>query len=158
MHHHQHVHPSKHASSYSLRTGGSARDPRTNIIMHLPCRDSKRQELLAQKRHHTPPLVVAILPLSAAVDIPRLWHGLRLACLNPQGLAATATGIPDATAIAISSNAGMDVDSDMDLLLAAGAPLEPVTVVVAGRTRTRMTLLPPPVARCDPLAIVDIAR
>jgi hypothetical protein len=45
---------------------------------HCSCMhsDNKRQELLSARRRNSAPLVVALLPLTAAVDAQHVWSGL----------------------------------------------------------------------------------
>ncbi|GIL52662.1 hypothetical protein Vafri_8489 [Volvox africanus] len=103
-------------------------------------RDAKRQQLLEKKRRIAAPVVVAVLPLSADVDVPRFFHGLRRACEHGG-----------------SSINGDDADMETDILMSAG-PLQPTTVHVATRARVRLTILPPPPDRTDPLAVADLGR
>ncbi|GIL79816.1 hypothetical protein Vretifemale_9103 [Volvox reticuliferus] len=86
------------------------------------------------------PVVVAVLPLSAEVDAVRFFQGLRCACEHGSG-----------------SVNGDDGDMETDILMSAG-PLQPTTVHVAARARMRLTLLPPPSDRNDPLAVADLSR
>ncbi|GLC40690.1 hypothetical protein PLESTB_000032300 [Pleodorina starrii] len=111
-------------------------------------RNAKRQELLEKKRRAAAPVVVAVLPLSADVDVPRFWHGLRHACEHGNSGAAGAVA---------DGGAAVDGDMELDLLMSSG-PLQPTTVHVAARSRVRLTLLPPPPARNDPLAVADLGR
>ncbi|GIL52663.1 hypothetical protein Vafri_8489, partial [Volvox africanus] len=69
-------------------------------------RDAKRQQLLEKKRRIAAPVVVAVLPLSADVDVPRFFHGLRRACEHGG-----------------SSINGDDADMETDILMSAG-PLQ----------------------------------
>ncbi|GLI68047.1 hypothetical protein VaNZ11_012370 [Volvox africanus] len=103
-------------------------------------RDAKRQQLLEKKRRIAAPVVVAVLPLSADVDVSRFFHGLRHACEHGG-----------------SSINGDDADVETDILMSAG-PLHPTTVHVAARPRVRLTILPPPSDRSDPLAVADLGR
>ncbi|KAG2501525.1 hypothetical protein HYH03_000032 [Edaphochlamys debaryana] len=118
-------------------------------------RDAKRQELLERKRKGAAPVVVAVLPLSEEVDVARFWHGLRHACeasLAPGGPASGA-----AAGASGSGSAGAGGDMELELLMSSG-PLAPTTVTIAARSRVRLTLLPPPPVRGDPLAVADLGR
>lgn len=119
-------------------------------------RDHKRAALLEQRRAVGPPVVVALLPLSADVDVERLWAGLLGAC--SEGTTASAAA-PDGKPA--GSAGGMDVD--------AAAPAAPgssgavprlamQTLSLADRRRARFTFLPPPANREDALAVVDLGK
>ncbi|GFR48760.1 hypothetical protein Agub_g10580, partial [Astrephomene gubernaculifera] len=121
-------------------------------------REAKRQELLEKKRRVAAPVVVGVLPLSEEVDVSRFWHGLRHACEHGNlGAAASAAGTSAADDAAAAVGAAAEADMELDLLMSAG-PLQPTTVHVATRGRVRLTLLPPPAVRNDPLAIADLGR
>ncbi len=78
--------------------------------------------------------------------MPRFWHGLCRACEH----SASGSG-------AGGSGDAAGGDMELDLLMSAG-PLAPTTLAVAGKSRVRLTLLPPPTDRRDPLAVADVAR
>ena len=123
------------------RSGAQSKAERVNAAKQQ--RDKKRATALEHRRNVGPPRVVALLPLSDDVDVPRLWAGL-LAAFSEDAGAAPSGGKPG----------GMDVDAGT----AAAPPLLPTTLSVPDRRRVRFTLLPPPGARDDPLAIVELAR
>ena len=108
-------------------------------------RNRRRAALFAQRRNRVPPHVAALLPLSHDVDVQRLWGGLLAACSDGDEHAA-----PGSSSRAAD---GMDVDADHSC-----AALAMTTLALAGRQRVRFTLLPPPAARTDPLAIVELGR
>lgn len=112
-------------------------------------RDKKRAELLQQRRVVGPPRVVAVLPLSAAVDAERLFAGLLQSCQAPQQPAAARPP---------SSSSGMEVEAAADGGSVPLAKLAMQTVAVAERRRLSFTFLPPPEDRSDPLAVVDLGR
>ena len=113
-------------------------------------RDRKRAELLQQRRMAGAPRVVALLPLSAAVDAARLWADLLQACQAPQRAAPPPAG---------GGSCGMEVEDAGKS--SSGTPSAAVvmqTAVVAERRRLSFTLVPPPVDRSDPLVVVDLGR
>lgn len=106
-----------------------------------PRSDKKRALLLEQRRAVGPPVVVALLPLSGAVDVQRLWGGLLAACDS----GAAAKG---------GSDAGMETDAGE----AAARPLLPHTLSLVERRKVRFTFLPPPANREDLLAVVELGK
>ena len=80
------------------------------------------------------------------MDVPRLWASLLAACSAAPGDDAPAAG----------KAGGMEVDSAAPVPPAAPQVL--TTLSLAERRRTRLTFVPPPAARDDPLAIVELAR
>lgn len=128
----------------AARSGAQSKAERLNAAKQQ--RDKKRAATLEARRTAGPPRVVALLPLSDDVDVPRLWAGL-LAAFSGEDAAAHA-GSGKAAA------GGMDVDA-----ASVGAPpLVMTTLSVPERRRVRFTLLPPPEARDDPLAAVELGR
>lgn len=110
------------------------------------CRDRKRAQLLEQRRLVGPPVVVAVLPLSDAVDVQRLWSGLLAACSEGSSAAeAPAKG-----------DAGMEVEAAPGA--APQAPLLMRTLSLADRRKVRFTFLPPPANRDDALAVVEVGK
>jgi len=101
-------------------------------------RDHKRAEVLEARRSLGPPVVVAILPLSDAVNVHVLWISLMTSCSQ------------DAVALVGSSTAASDAPQYF--------PLAPVTVSLRERKRSRFTFLPPLLDRSDPLAVVELGR
>lgn len=91
-----------------------------------------------------PPCTVAVLPLSADVDLQHIWRGLIDAC-SDAGAAQSNGG----------SNEGMDVEVKVE---GGSAPLAPITLSLPERRKSKFTLLPPPQDRSDPLALVEIGR
>ncbi|KAK9814203.1 hypothetical protein WJX72_002201 [[Myrmecia] bisecta] len=89
------------ASIKAAHTAGGGRLQRLNAAKMQ--RDSKKQKLLAERRHVGPPRVVALLPLSEEVDVQR-------------------------------------------------------TVSLPGKSKMRLTLLPPPTDFSDPMAIVELGK
>jgi hypothetical protein len=126
----------------AARPGAQSKAERLNAARQQ--REAKRAAVLEARRGAGPPRVVALLPLSADVDVPRLWGGLLAAC------SAAFDDGGDAAAAAAAAGGGMEVD--------AAAPLAPATLALADRRRLRFTFLPPPAPRDDPLAIVELAR
>ncbi|KAI7842810.1 hypothetical protein COHA_003556 [Chlorella ohadii] len=85
------------------------------------------------------------------VDVPRLWAGL-LAAFSSDDAAPHAGG-------GKAAQGGMDVDAGPSGAAASAAlPLAMTTLSAPERRRLRFTLLPPPEARDDPLAIVELGR
>ncbi|KIZ05338.1 hypothetical protein MNEG_2614 [Monoraphidium neglectum] len=127
-------------------------------------RDAKRQQALERRRREGAPLVVALLPLSSEADAGALWRRLHEAC---SGGAAQQHGRQQQQQQA-QGNGGDDAMADADAALAlnisspdqlaAALGFRPHTAVVQGRTRLRLTLLPPPRDRGDPLAYVQLGR
>ncbi|KAI3432659.1 hypothetical protein D9Q98_004203 [Chlorella vulgaris] len=113
-------------------------------------RDHKRAAALDQRRAAAPPRVVALLPLSADVDVQRLWSSLLASC--------SAAGDDAAAESASNGKAGAAAGMELDASSSACPPLVMTTLSVADRRRVRFTFLPPPAARSDPLAIVELAR
>jgi pre-rRNA-processing protein TSR1 len=110
-------------------------------------RDAKRQQVLERRRKEGAPLVVAILPLSAAADCGALWRRLT----------AAMGGSTDAQH-AGGGGGGMEIEAASSEQLAAALGVRPHTACVQGRARLRLTLLPPPRERADPLAYVELGR
>lgn len=132
----------------AARSGAQSKAERLNASKQQ--RDKKRAAVLEARRTAGPPRVIALLPLSADVDVPRLWAGLLAACSA------------DADAGAAAAPAGGKGSSGMDVEMSGGGgaapPLAPATLALADRRRVRFTFLPPPEAREDPLAIVELGR
>lgn len=105
--------------------------------------------MLEARRTGGPPRVVALLPLSADVDVPRLWASLLAACSAGDDHIASAGG---------KAAGGMEVDPPSGAGASATPPLAMTTLALPERRRTRFTFLPPPAARDDPLAIVELGR
>jgi pre-rRNA-processing protein TSR1 len=99
------------------------------LLLLLLYRDTKRQELLESRRRHSAPLVVALLPLTAAADAQH-----------------TFTGLLDAAAAAAGGSTNSTSSSSM------------ATIAAHGRNKKRLTVLKPPTDLEDPLAIVDLAK
>ncbi|KAK9859345.1 hypothetical protein WJX84_011275, partial [Apatococcus fuscideae] len=135
-------------------------------------RDQHRAQLLAAKRDPVKaPRIVAILPLSKAVDVTRVWDLL----LNTAA-AASVTSSGPGIAAQLDSNGVPGMDSQPSIAnespsspTAAGSehkngaaitqrPQIPTRVALGGRNGLQMLLLPPPQARDDPLATVDLCR
>eukprot|EP00887_Chlorella_sp_A99_P006809 scaffold2.g6809.t1 len=124
-------------STASVR-GARGKSERLNAAKQQ--RDKKRAELLQSRRKAAPPRVVALLPLSDAVDAQRLWDDLLGACRTP-------------ISADVANAGGMEVEAD-----SCEAPLAMQTVAAADRRQLAFTFLPPPEARDDPLAIVELGR
>lgn len=128
----------------AARTGAQSKAERLNAARQQ--REAKRAAVLEARRGAAPPRVVALLPLSADVDVDRLWSGLLAACSSPLDDGGAA-------APAAAAAGGMEVELDV-----ASPPLAPATLALADRRRLRFTFLPPPSPRDDPLAVVELAR
>ncbi|KAL3135477.1 hypothetical protein ABBQ38_005957 [Trebouxia sp. C0009 RCD-2024] len=113
----------------------SSKHQRQQITKHH--RDVQREQALAEKRSPQPPRVVALLPLSQEVDVPRLWTQLVRAGRVP----------------ALASEQGMDVDTGSDV-----PAMVPTLVKLPGQSRGMVQLLPPPADPTNPLTAVELAR
>lgn len=140
---------SARTSVKAARSGAQSKAERLNAAKQQ--RDKKRAAALEARRTAGPPRVVALLPLSEDVDVPRLWAGL-LAAFSSDDAAPHAGG-------GKAAQGGMDVDAGPSGAAASAAlPLAMTTLSAPERRRLRFTLLPPPEARDDPLAIVELGR
>ena len=113
-------------------------------------RERKRAELVEARRVRGPPCLVALLPLSADVDVQTLWDGLLTACRDS----------PDDNPTTIATTNGMDVDANGAATSekSGPSPLAPITMSLPERRKVKFTFLPPPADRSDPLAVVELAR
>lgn len=133
----------------AARSGAQSKAERLNAAKQQ--REKKRAAALEARRTAGPPRIVALLPLSEDVDVPRLWGGL-LAAFNGDDAAASVAG-------GKAAGRGMEIDAVPSSAVAAAAlPLAMTTLSAPERRRLRFTLLPPPEARDDPLAIVELGR
>lgn len=133
----------------AARSGAQSKAERLNAAKQQ--REKKRAAALEARRTAGPPRIVALLPLSEDVDVPRLWGGL-LAAFNGDDAAASVAGDK-------AAGRGMELDAVPSSAVAAVAlPLAMMTLSAPERRRLRFTLLPPPEARDDPLAIVELGR
>eukprot|EP00798_Chlamydomonas_sp_ICE-L_P012457 gene12455-15662_t len=107
----------------------------TRVLASKQLRDAKRQEMLEKRRKTVAPIVIAILPLTADVDVSEVWKNLLRACAG-------------------------DGDGDNGMLEADLCSMTMRTVSLHGRSRVQLTLLPPLIGgpRSDPLAVVDLGR
>ncbi|CAG9465350.1 unnamed protein product [Pedinophyceae sp. YPF-701] len=119
------------------RTSAAAPGKMARAQKSKAARDAKRAELIEQKRtaDSAAPLVVAVLPLSASADARPLF-GLVL----------------DAAAAA-----GARIEPPLPAGGGVDAPMAPVSIACT-KPRVRLTLLPPPKPREDPMAIVEVAK
>lgn len=132
----------------AARSGAQSKAERLNAARQQ--REQKRAAVLEARRTAGPPRVVALLPLSADVDAPRLWAALLGAC---------SAGDEHGKAASSKADGGMELDTPGGAAAnAATAPMAMTTLALHERRRTRFTFLPPPAARDDPLAIVELAR
>uniref|UniRef100_A0A7S3QW21 Bms1-type G domain-containing protein n=1 Tax=Dunaliella tertiolecta TaxID=3047 RepID=A0A7S3QW21_DUNTE len=144
-------------------TGNAAGGKQERMLATKQQRNAKHQELMEKRRRATSsPLVVGLLPLSRDVDLVHVWRSLLAACEMPApGKAPTQA----AASRRHSENGQGDADGqeDVDMECDAGGSsaathLRAQTVGIAGRPKLRLTLLPPPGPRNDPLAIAEYGR
>jgi hypothetical protein len=122
--------------------------------------------VLERRRHEGAPLVVALLPLSDEADAPALWARLHAALAGSAGGALPPPSQQQqqqhgrgGDAMEVEAAAAAVVGDDPEALTAA-LGLRPHTAVLHGRSRLRVTLLPPPQpgARGDPMGAVELGR
>ena len=147
--------PAHHRTSIKATSAATKAE---RALQSKQSRDAKRQQALeARRRREGAPLVVALLPLSDEADAGALWARLH------EAVAAAAAGAPGGGQQQQQQHGGKQQHDDaamMDVEASAAAPadMRPHTVTVQARTRLRLTLLPPPRDRGDPLAYVDLGR
>eukprot|EP00884_Botryococcus_braunii_P001387 jgi/Botrbrau1/11249/Bobra.0038s0021.1 len=107
-------------------------------------RDAKREQILAGRRSVGAPRVVALLPLSERVEVNRVWSSILNGTEGFNEVAAPQTPDPEGL---------MDVDTRGE---SGSQVLAPLTAALGGHSRQKLTFLPPPTNRGDPLAIVDL--
>lgn len=98
-------------------------------------RDAKRQQVLERRRRTSAPVVVAVLPLSDAVDAPAFRSRL-IDALESAGVKSATPG---------AGGGCMEVDLFEETGVAR--PIQMSTLLVQGKGKMRVTLLPPPLNR-----------
>ncbi|KAF5835588.1 hypothetical protein DUNSADRAFT_7190 [Dunaliella salina] len=96
------------------------------------------------------------------VDVAQVWRSLLAACEMP---APRGASTPAAASHRHSKSGQEDIDGHEDANMecdaagsSAAAPIRAQTVGIAGRPKLRLTLLPPPGPRNDPLAMAEYGR
>jgi hypothetical protein len=150
-------------SRTSVKAGRAAQTKHDRLNAAKQQRDQKRAAALEQRRSAGPPRVVALLPLSADVDVERLWASLLASC--SVGLTSADDVIGGGKAAAAAAG-GMEIDAAQPAANGSSSggvqgpcpPLATTTLSLVDRRRVRYCFLPPPAARDDPLAIVELGR
>lgn len=136
------------AQRVGIKTARSTQNKAERLNAAKQQRDKKRAQVLEARRTTVAPRLIALLPLSADVDVKSIWQGLLQACQASEPAPATA-------AASKTDEMGMDIE----LPNAEGAPpMQMQTLSLPDRRRLRFTFLPPPSDLSDPLAIVDVGR